>query len=85
MASRRIIYTRHAEEMLAERNIARAWVEATIAAPEIVIPDPKRPTVHRAYRRITEHGGRYLLVAYVQGPDSVRVVTVFFDRRYRPK
>jgi len=80
----RIIFTRHAEEMLAERNIERAWVESTVASPESVEADPKRPEVLRAYRRIPEHGGRSLRVVYALAGDRVRIVTAFFDRQHRP-
>jgi hypothetical protein len=77
----RIIFTQHAEDMLIERAIDRAWVEATIAAPETVETDSKRPEVLRAFRRIPERGGRYLRVCYALAGDAIRIVTVFFDRR----
>jgi hypothetical protein len=70
--------------MLIERNIERTWVETTIASPESVEADPERPEVLRAYRRIPEHGGRFLRVVYALAGDSVRIVTVFFDRRHKP-
>ena len=80
----RIIFTRHAEEMLVERNIERAWIESTIASPDSVEADPKRPEVVRAYRRIPECGGRFLRVVYALAGDSVRIITAFFDRRHIP-
>jgi len=58
-----ISFTRHAEEMLAERNIERAWVERTIRDPEEVEND-ERPGAVRAYRAIPERDGRVLRVVY---------------------
>jgi hypothetical protein len=75
-----ITFSQHAEAMLAERLIKREWVERTIAEPEALEVDPTRPNVFRAFRRIPEHGDRYLRVAYVQVGDRLKVVTVFFDR-----
>jgi uncharacterized protein DUF4258 len=83
MPELRLEFTKHAEEMLAEREIDRAWVLATVSNPEAVENDPLRDGVMRAYRRIPEHGNRYLRVAYVPTTNSIRVLTVFFDRRRR--
>ena len=47
-----VVFTRHADDMLAERNIPREWVELTIRAPELVEPDPTRASITRAYRRM---------------------------------
>jgi hypothetical protein len=80
----RIDFSRHGEDMLAERKIERAWVESTVTSPESVEADPKRPEVYRAYRRIPEHGGRYLRVVYTLNGDRVKIITAFFDRRHRP-
>jgi hypothetical protein len=80
-----IVYTRHAEEMLVERRLSRSWVERTLTNPDKLEPDPKRPNVLRAYRRIPERGGLWLRVAYVHAGDSARVITVFFDRAQRHK
>jgi hypothetical protein len=78
-----ISFTRHAEDMLAERNIERAWVELTVASPESVQADPKGPGVYRAYRRIPEHGGRFLRVVYTLAGEHIRIVTAFFDRQHK--
>jgi len=65
--------------MLAERVIETAWVELTIREPEGVEPDPVRPGVTLAFRRIPERGTRFLRVAYVEETQAIRIVTVFFD------
>ena len=80
MSTTHIHLTRHAEQMLIERRIKRAWVERTISQPDIVESDPVRSHVVRAFKRIPEHGNRFLRVAYVRSGESVRVLTVFFDR-----
>ena len=76
-----LIYTHHAEEMLAERRIQRAWVEQTIRSPDVIETDRDRPEVIRAFRRIPECEGRVLRAAYVVAGETVRVVTVFFDTK----
>jgi len=81
MAETRLIFTQHAEDMLVERRIERAWVEATIREPEALDADPAQPGVLRAFRRVPQRSGRVLRVVYVQTNDIVRVVTVFFDRK----
>jgi Domain of unknown function (DUF4258) len=83
MAYRRVFYTRHAEDMLVERRIQRAWVEKTVLTPERTEVDPKKSHLRRAYRRIPERGGLWLRVVYDRANDSIRIVTVFFDRGRR--
>lgn len=82
MAEVRIIFTRHAETMLAERSIERVWVERTILEPSEIEADTEHGSV-RAYRTIPEYGGRVLRVVYSENEDEIRVITVFFDRAKR--
>lgn len=83
MTSPRIVFTRHAEDMLEERKIERIWVETTVSAPESLENDPKRPETFSALRQIPEHGGRYLRVVYTITGGTVKIITAYFDRRYR--
>jgi Domain of unknown function (DUF4258) len=83
MAEQRITFSRHAEEMLIERNIDREWVERAIRQPDIIESDPTRHDVHRAFRAIAEHNGRVLRVVYSSSEDKIRVITAFFDRARR--
>lgn len=78
-----IVFSRHAEDMLVERGIERAWVNNTIRNPEKVESDPHRPNVRRAFRRIVERENRFLRVAYVEVEGTIKVVTIFFDRAKR--
>ncbi len=77
--------TKHAQKALDEREIPREWLERTLAAPELVIPDPDDATVERRFRRIPEFGGRVLRVAVNTTVEPNRVVSVFFDRKMKGK
>jgi hypothetical protein len=79
----RIVYTRHAEDVLRERELDPAWIERTLAAPDQDEPDPDDPTLRRAFKAIPERDGRVLRVVYGRTDDMLRVVTVFFDRGRR--
>jgi hypothetical protein len=82
-SSHRIVFTRHAEDMLVERKIERRWVESAVNAPEALESDPKRPETFSAIRQIPEHGGRYLRVVYTLAGGTIKIVTAYFDRRHR--
>jgi hypothetical protein len=83
MGNYRITLSRHAELVLAERNISRDWVDLAIDQPDIVEPDPQRANVFRAFRSIPERKGRVLRVAYTRSETEIRVITAFFDRAMR--
>jgi hypothetical protein len=83
MASADLVFTQHAEDMIIERAIDHAWVQATIDAPDVIEPDLKRPGVLLAFRKVPERGDRILRVAHVRTGERVRVLTVFFDRARR--
>lgn len=80
MSERRLIFTRHAESMLAERSIDRSWVEQTVRKPEVVEPDPSRSNTFRAFRAIPERNDRVLRVVYTATDSELRIITAFFDR-----
>ena len=77
--------TKHAQKALNEREIPMEWLERTLAAPELVLPDPDDATVERRFRRIPEFGGRVLRVAVNTTVEPKRVVSVFFDRKMKGK
>ncbi len=77
--------TKHAERALAEREIPIEWVERTLDAPELSLPDPDDPAVERRFRRIPEFGDRVLRVAVNASVVPKRVVSVFFDRKMKGK
>ncbi|MBI3702728.1 MAG: DUF4258 domain-containing protein [Rhizobiales bacterium] len=80
MNEKRVIFTQHAETMLAERSIERQWVDRTVAEPDAIEPDPERNNVFRAFRSIPEHQGRVLRVVYALSGNQIRIITAFFDR-----
>lgn len=77
--------TKHAQKALDEREIPVEWMERTLSAPELVLPDPDNATVERRFRRIPEFGGRVLRVAVNTAVEPNRVVSVFFDRKMKGK
>ena len=74
------IFTPHAELMLGERVIERAWVLETIRKPERVEADPSKAGRKRAFRRVPEYESRWLRVVFDEETDGVVIVTAFFDR-----
>jgi len=77
--------TKHAQKVLDEREIPIEWVERTLSALELVLPDPEDATVERRFRRIPEFGDRVLRVAVNSTVEPNRVVSIFFDRRMKGK
>ena len=77
--------TQHAQKVLAERGILMEWVELTLSAPELRLPDPADTAVERCYRKIPEHGGRVLRVAVNNTVEPARIVSAFFDRKMKGK
>lgn len=75
----------HAEAMLVERQLDRAWVLAIAADPEWIETDPRQPGVVMAFGRVPERGDRVLRVVYADGRNERRVISVFFDRRARKR
>ena len=77
--------TKHAQEAVHEREISIEWIERTLNAPELTLPDPNDVTVERRFRRIPEFGGRVLRVAVNITVEPKQVVSVFFDRKMKGK
>ena len=76
-------FTRHAEDVMVERQLDRNWIERTAREPEWFHPDPRRAGVERRFRTIPEFGHRVLRVACIETEQEIRVLTVFFDRNAR--
>lgn len=73
-------FTRHAEEVMREREIPATWIERTLAAPTSDDPDPNDPTLRLAFAPVPERDGRMLRVVYAPDRDGLRVITAFLDR-----
>jgi hypothetical protein len=75
--------TEHAERELHRRTVALAWVGAAIASPDRTEPDPRDPTLTRAFKAIPAFGHRILRVVYRPEGDDIVVITAHFDRGAR--
>ena len=75
-----IVLSRHAETVMAARDIATDWVTQALTTPDVSLSDPADPTLMRSYRRIEAANGRILRVVHRQHEGDILVVTAFFDR-----
>lgn len=78
-------FTKHAREVLREREIPMEWVRRAMETPDLVVPDPDDASIERRFLRIPERDGRVLRVAVNTAVDPIRVVSVFFDRGMKGK
>ena len=78
-----LLFTRHSEDAVFERQLELAWIEQTAREPQWSAPDPRRPGVERRFRIIPEFGDRILRVACLESTEEIRIITVFFDRDAR--
>jgi hypothetical protein len=76
-------FTKHAKEMLSERNIAEEWVWRTISSPDTQELGSDN-NLHFA-KVIVEKDDRVLHVVVNPHIAPQRIVTLFFDRRLRSK
>jgi hypothetical protein len=74
-------FSKHALDMLKERNISEAWVRDAIENPDYN-NEGLDGNMHY-YRGIPEREGRPLHVVINARVEPVKVVTAFFDRRAR--
>ena len=76
-----LVFSIHAREMLVERQIPEEWVWRALDAPDI---EETGVDQNRHYMKaILEFGGRVLHVVVNPHTQPARIVTVFFDRRFR--
>jgi hypothetical protein len=75
-----IVWTPHAEEAMQDRQIGREQVLAAISSPEFTEPDPIAGRI-RAFKRLPDHGNRWLRVVYEDIESSRVIVTLFLDRK----
>ena len=77
--------TKHARDVLQERDIPEAWLERVLNHPQRTEVDSDDPALVHSLARIPEHGNRVLRVVVNKTVRPVRVVTVCFDRTMRNK
>ena len=78
-----LVYTEHALNAMAEREISQDWVGQTVVAPDMRAPNPNDPDTEFFFRREREQGDRVSAVAVNTNAAPWRVVTVYFDRGMR--
>ncbi|HEX7185666.1 MAG TPA: DUF4258 domain-containing protein [Thermoanaerobaculia bacterium] len=72
--------SKHARDMLKERNLREEWVWRTINTPDSKRRDAHDDNMHYT-KAIKEREGLVLHVVVSQNTQPYRIVTVFFDRR----
>jgi hypothetical protein len=77
-----ITFSKHAKDMLMERDILEEWVLRTINSPDRSEKRVEDDNWHYT-KSIPERGNRVLRVVVDQRVTPYRVVTMFFDRRLR--
>ena len=79
------VLTKHAKDIIKERNIELSWLEMVINDPELVEPDSIDHDLEHRLGRIECYGNRALRVVLNIKKSPVEVVTVYFDRTMRNK
>lgn len=69
----------HARNMMNERQISEEWVKETLSEPDYS-EEKEDGTIHYI-KAIAKHEERFLRV--IVNPKDLRVVTIFFDRRFK--
>lgn len=77
-----LLYTQHALQRMAKRQIEAAWVERTIVSPERTEPDEYDPTLEHLLSVVPEVANRVLRVI-VSKAQPRRVISVYLDRRMK--
>jgi hypothetical protein len=81
MVGKPLVLSRHAQDMVEEREIPLEWIEHVLQNRVFDEPDRQTPGAIRAYAPIAAFGNRVLRVVYVETGSAIRVITLFFDRR----
>lgn len=76
-------FTLHAETVISERQLDRAWIELTAREPDWTETDPSGPPTERRYRRIPERDDRIMRVICLETATEIRIITAFLDRKAR--
>lgn len=68
-----------------QRRISILWLQKTLLQPQLQHVDSDDPNVIHAFRIIPEYGDRVLHVVYDVSVVPKRVISAYFDRRYKGK
>ncbi len=75
--------SQHTADEMEGRDIRLAYIEAVLASPDRVVPDPKDPALTRSFKAIPEFGNRVLRIVHRPEGADVFVVTAHWDRGAR--
>jgi hypothetical protein len=80
--------SKHTRDEMTGRAITQAFIEATLANPDVTMADPGDPAWTRSYRAIEAFGNRVLRVVHRPDGDDISsddifVVTAHWDRGAR--
>lgn len=81
MTDKPVVLSKHAQDMIDEREIPPQWAEHVLRNPVFEEPELHHPGAVRAYAPIAAFGNRVLRVVYYDTGTEIRVITLFFDRR----
>ena len=77
--------TKHAEDVIRERNIPTEYIDMVINNPELKESDTCDIELEHYMSRIREYDNRILRVIINKNCNPIRVITVYFDRSMRGK
>lgn len=79
-----LVYTQHALQRMAKRQLQREWVERAVATPARIEPDEYDATLEHRLVLVPELANRALRVI-VSKDEPRRVISVYLDRRLKGK
>ena len=79
-----LIYTQHALQRMAKRQLRQEWIERVIASPAQIEPDETDSALERRLAAVPELADRVLRVI-VTKDEPKRVITVHLDRKLKGK
>jgi hypothetical protein len=81
MPDKPVLLSKHAQDMVDEREIPLDWIDYVLTNAAFEEPDTTHAGATRAYAPIAEFGNRMLRVVYYDSGTIIRVITLHFDRR----
>lgn len=77
--------TRHARDVIVERQIQVDWLERVLASPVVIEASATDPELENHFAAIPEFGNWILRVVVNTRVVPERVVSVYFDRKMKGK
>jgi len=79
-----LIYTEHALQRMAKRQLPQEWVDRTVSNPARIEPDPEDISLEHRLAILPELANRVLRVI-VSKDEPNRVITAYLDRKMKGK